>query len=199
MVIYKMHDYDLMEYDASLRNKNLGNAKISFAGVMKGILENYVRGTPFKVPQIKQYSDDKLCSKRYIRFTLDEKTDADIIKVLDSVKSRQINSFLKNLLRRYLEIDGMRCYFETIIPIHNANQNNTNTITTTNKKIKKSPQMPLKIKKLNSYKKEEESNDVHAEILGDSPPVATEFSTNNSLDESSDFDFFGALGDINNL
>ena len=43
--------------------------------------------------------------------SFDDKKDEDIVDLINNIRPRQINSFLKSLLRRSLDLNGLRCYF----------------------------------------------------------------------------------------
>lgn len=176
MVLYKMHDYDLVAYAWSLRDKTLGNAKISFYSVVKGLLNQYIGKGNFTPPKIKNYTKKALPSKITVRFTLDKKEDAELIELFENIKDRQKNSFLKSLVRRNLNLDGLACYFEESFDYKKYVKENNSNITEFKKpkESKKVQEKPNKTK-IVAQKKEE---------FPDSS-------------ESSNFDFFGAIGNIN--
>jgi hypothetical protein len=112
MVLYKMHDYDLVKYYVSLKDHKLKNPAISFASVMRKLITDYVSGEEMSAPKINTFSAEQMPSKIIVRFKLDVKTDKKAIELIEHIRDRQINSFLKSLLRRCLDLDGLRCYYQ---------------------------------------------------------------------------------------
>ena len=180
MVLYKMHDYDLVAYACSLKDKSLGNPKISFYSVVKGLLNQYVKGDTFTAPHIKKFTEKSLPSKVVIRFTLDKEKDKELIELFNNIRERQKNSFLKSLVRRNLNLDGLSCYY---VDGYDYSKFKTNKLTEPPKPIKKKPE--LKVQKEEVVEEVKEPVKKLAETLEFKP-------------ESTGFDFFGAIGNINN-
>ncbi len=114
VAIYKMHDYDLVKYCVSLKDKSLNNPKTSIASVIKEALNCYISGVEYSAPDISNYSSEdgkSLPSKINVRITLDYDEDAKVIELIENIKERQINSFIKSLLRRSMMTNGLRCYY----------------------------------------------------------------------------------------
>lgn len=110
--IYSRHDHDLMMYYLSLRScEGAGNRE--FSKVIKTVLRDYVRKRKFQIPIVKTQTDIIPKGSLKIRFTLDNEEDADVIKLLRSVYKRQMNSFIKNLLRSRVEESQLESYFRT--------------------------------------------------------------------------------------
>ena len=108
--IYSRHDHDLMMYYLSLRScEGAGNRE--FSKVIKTVLRDYVRKRKFQIPIVKTQTDIIPKGSLKIRFTLDNEEDADVIKLLRSVYKRQMNSFIKNLLRSRIEESQLESYF----------------------------------------------------------------------------------------
>ena len=120
MTLYEDRDHDLVMYYLSLKDKTLKNPDTCFTSVIKGVLKKYVRGDEFCSPEIKNFTKQTVRPKHKIniRFELDRKEDFDIIGVIDNIGYRQINSFLKNLLRRDLSFDTLDCYFTKIYRVN---------------------------------------------------------------------------------
>lgn len=106
-----MHDYDLVKYYVSLKDKKLNNPNVRFASVMRHLFLEYLSGEVSSAPEITTFTSENMPSKIITRFWLDKEKDKEAIEFLKSIKDRQINSFLKSLLRRSLDIDGLRCYY----------------------------------------------------------------------------------------
>lgn len=108
--IYSRHDHDLMMYYLSLRScEGAGNRE--FSKVIKTVLRDYVRKRKSQIPIVKTQADIIPKGSLKIRFTLDNEEDADVIKLLRSVYKRQMNSFIKNLLRSRIEESQLESYF----------------------------------------------------------------------------------------
>lgn len=190
MVLYKTHDYDLVSYYMSLKDRSLGNARISFYSVVKGLLNQYVNGEPFKAPKIKRFTEKSLPSKITVRFTLDRENDKEVIKLIENLKERQINSFLKSLVRRNLNTDGLICYLvdKDMLNAKTGAKKRTSAKTqkTSNRQtVKKKPVAPVKMGTVlleSDYK----PNSIPEPKPEPEPEEA-----------ESSFDFFGALGNIN--
>lgn len=111
MKIYQMHDYDLTRYYVSLSNSGESGNQSRLSHIMKELLISHVRGTEYTVPQIEKHSSIEPKNVVRIRFTLDENKEADIISYLKQIKRRQINGFLKNLLRENIGYSLLSGYF----------------------------------------------------------------------------------------
>lgn len=194
MVLYKMHDYDLVAYACSLKDKTLGNPKISFYSVVKGLLNQYAKGEVFTAPRIKKFTEKKLPSKVTIRFTLDEKADKELIELFDNIRDRQKNSFLKSLVRRNLNLDGLTCYFKDDFDTSKFSTFNFKTKVNEDKKesIAKEKKKDKTVKEPVAFAKTNSgmSFDTKLQSVAESDIKGSE--------ESSGFDFFGAIGNINN-
>ena len=94
--LYRSHDLDLI-YLAH-------NEDFSMCGVAKYCLEAFADGKACKIAfpkgKIESYIDKN--SYSYI-ITLNDDKDQKIIKLIESIKYRQRNGFIKNLIRSYLE------------------------------------------------------------------------------------------------
>lgn len=110
--IYSRHDHDLMMYYLSLCSCE-GTGSREFSKVLKTVLRDYARKRKSQIPIVKTQADIIPKGSLKIRFTLDNKEDADVIKILRSVYKRQMNSFIKNLLRSRVEESQLKSYFRT--------------------------------------------------------------------------------------
>ena len=110
--IYSRHDHDLMMYYLSLCSGE-GTGSREFSKVLKTVLRDYARKRKSQIPIVKTQADIIPKGSLKIRFTLDNKEDADVIKILRSVYKRQMNSFIKNLLRSRVEESQLESYFRT--------------------------------------------------------------------------------------
>lgn len=110
--IYSRHDHDLMMYCLSLCSCE-GTGSREFSKVLKTVLRDYARKRKSQIPIVKTQADIIPKGSLKIRFTLDNKEDADVIKILRSVYKRQMNSFIKNLLRSRVEESQLESYFRT--------------------------------------------------------------------------------------
>jgi len=110
--IYSRHDHDLMMYYLSLCSCE-GTGSREFSKVLKTVLRDYARKRKSQIPIVKTQADIIPKGSLKIRFTLDNKEDADVIKILRSVYKRQMNSFIKNLLRSRVEGSQLESYFRT--------------------------------------------------------------------------------------
>lgn len=110
--IYSSHDHDLMMYYLSLCSCE-GTGSREFSKVLKTVLRDYARKRKSQIPIVKTQADIIPKGSLKIRFTLDNKEDADVIKILRSVYKRQMNSFIKNLLRSRVEESQLESYFRT--------------------------------------------------------------------------------------
>lgn len=110
--IYSRHDHDLMMYYLSLCSCE-GTGSREFSKVIKTVLRDYARKRKSQIPIVKTQADIIPKGSLKIRFTLDNKEDADVIKILRSVYKRQMNSFIKNLLRSRVEESQLESYFRT--------------------------------------------------------------------------------------
>ncbi len=182
-VLYKVHDYDLVAYAWSLKDRSLGNAKISLHSVVRGLLNQYVKGEPFKAPRIKRFTNKSLPSKITLKYMLDPEDDKELIELFDGIKPRQRNSFIKSLLRRNLNEDGLSCYF--LEDFDSSKYHSHETSETVDLKKAK----PQKDKSEKPVKTEVKVEKVITKAASHSEPVQT-------ASESS-FDLFGALGNIN--
>lgn len=109
MRIYTRHDYDLMMYYLSLCScKEAGNRE--FSRIIKIILRDYVDGTKTEIPSVVKNVNIIPQGSVRIRFTFDSKKDSEIIQLYKRIRSRQANSFLKNLLRSRLAEKQLSCY-----------------------------------------------------------------------------------------
>ena len=108
--IYSRHDHDLMMYYLSICSCE-GTGSREFSKVLKTVLRDYARKS--QIPIVKTQADIIPKGSLKIRFTLDNKEDADVIKILRSVYKRQMNSFIKNLLRSRVEESQLESYFRT--------------------------------------------------------------------------------------
>ena len=176
IVIYKMHDFDLIRYAASLKDKTLGNPTRPFVWLIKDCLEAYAKGEDYSFPDIC-YTNKTLPSKICIRFKLDPKKDTELIDILKTIKDRQINSFCKNTIRRYMPVELLRGYWSD-----DTEKKATIGVNTRKKAVLADNSVAEKI--IQSSEKEE---------------VKIENKPENAVEDpgTSDFDFFGALGNIN--
>lgn len=110
--IYSRHDHDLMMYYLSLCSCE-GTGSREFSKVLKTVLRDYARKRKSQIPIVKTQADIIPKGSLKIRFALDNKEDADVIKILRSVYKRQMNSFIKNLLRSRVEGSQLESYFRT--------------------------------------------------------------------------------------
>ncbi len=110
--IYSRHDHDLMMYYLSICSCE-GTGSREFSKVLKTVLRDYARKRKSQIPIVKTQADIIPKGSLKIRFTLDNKEDADVIKILRSVYKRQMNSFIKNLLRSRVEESQLESYFRT--------------------------------------------------------------------------------------
>lgn len=110
--IYSRHDHDLMMYYLSLCSCE-GTGSREFSKVFKTVLRDYARKRKSQIPIVKTQADIIPKGSLKIRFSLDNKEDADVIKILRSVYKRQMNSFIKNLLRSRVEESQLESYFRT--------------------------------------------------------------------------------------
>lgn len=110
--IYSRHDHDLMMYYLSLCSCD-GTGSREFSKVLKTVLRDYARKRKSQIPIVKTQADIIPKGSLKIRFALDNKEDADVIKILRSVYKRQMNSFIKNLLRSRVEGSQLESYFRT--------------------------------------------------------------------------------------
>lgn len=110
--IYSRHDHDLMMYYLSLCSCE-GTGSREFSRVLKTVLRDYARKRKSQIPIVKTQADIIPKGSLKIRFTLDNKEDVDVIKILRSVYKRQMNSFIKNLLRSRVEESQLESYFRT--------------------------------------------------------------------------------------
>lgn len=110
--IYSRHDHDLMMYYLSLCSCE-GTGSREFSKVLKTVLRDYARKRKSQIPIVKTQADIIPKGSLKIRFTLDNKEDVDVIKILRSVYKRQMNSFIKNLLRSRVEESQLESYFRT--------------------------------------------------------------------------------------
>lgn len=108
--IYSRHDHDLMMYYLSLCSCE-GTGSREFSKVLKTVLRDYARKRKSQIPIVKTQADIIPKGSLKIRFTLDNEEDADVIKLLRSVYKRQMNSFIKNLLRSRIEESQLESYF----------------------------------------------------------------------------------------
>ena len=205
MILYKVHDYDLVKYYVSLRDKKLNNPNISFAYMMKGLLKDYVSGNnPIAVP-IKTYTAEDIPSKIIVRFTLDTRYDKAEIELIENIRDRQINSFLKSLLRRSLDTYGLRCYYaddyapDSELGMQKAAERRIKkekkfkaVETEFVQKIKKDKPKPAPKKPTEPKEKYEESESISDESYEE--VVDGEDTEENT---EGDFDFIKAIGNIN--
>ncbi len=104
--LYRQYDLDLIymsHYD-----------DFSVAKTAKACLQAYGSGNAFRIAPpvgiLSSGSEDKTTYEYHI--TLDEKKDASAIKLLRSVRERQKNSFIKNLMRGYLAAPFAEAYLK---------------------------------------------------------------------------------------
>lgn len=169
IVIYKMHDYDLVRYASSLRDKSLNNPTRPFVWMIRDCLEAYAKGEDFSFPDIV-YTNNNLPSKMCFRFKLGDKRDKELLELIEKIKERQINSFCKNAIRRYMPIELLRGYW--------SDDNGKKPVSGVNTRKKASLADNSVAEKIIQSAKEE--------VKIEEPETTA----------SSDFDFFGALGDI---
>lgn len=97
MRLYRAHDLDLM-YMRALMGKNIST-------VVKEALLAYVRKTPterIEIDPTAQLLVTKVAKNTQFHVYLSQKTDADIIAYIQTIKKGYRNSALKNILRSYL-------------------------------------------------------------------------------------------------
>lgn len=194
MIIYKVHDYDLLMYACSLKDHSLKNAKISFYSVVKALLNQYVGKQTFVAPKIKNFTRKNLPSKMTVRFTLDESEDKELIELFKAIKPRQRNSFLKNFLRRNLNLEDMDCYFEDGFDVNKLNRiiKKTPVKVETDVEIEEVPKEEIHKPEPMPKKEEKITEFIVKEVPKKETPKKEE---NNSF--VSTFDPFEALGSIN--
>lgn len=183
IAIYKMHDYDLVKYCVSLKDKSLNNPKTSIASVIKEALNSYILGVEYSAPEISTYTSEdgkSLPSKINIRITLDPKEDAKTIELIENIKDRQINSFIKSLLRRSMLTNGLRCYY--------SKDYTPESELGVKKKIAKEKKIEEKSRKLIGKITEKPALKEERVVISE---VKEEPETDNS------FDFWGTLGPVN--
>lgn len=102
--IYAVHDYDLMKYCLSLRETNCEkrNYRNSVANIIKQVLRAYIREEEYIPPVVSQCVNILPKGTIRVNVRLHTEKDADIIDFVGRIRKRQRNSFLKNLLRRYI-------------------------------------------------------------------------------------------------
>lgn len=102
--IYAVHDYDLMKYCLSLRetNREKRNYRNSVANIIKQVLRAYIREEEYIPPVVSQCVNTLPKGTIRVNVRLHTEKDADIIDFVGRIRKRQRNSFLKNLLRRYI-------------------------------------------------------------------------------------------------
>lgn len=123
--IYSRHDYDLMMYYLSLRScEGAGNRE--FSKITKTVLRDYVSGNKTKIPIVTTQADIVPKGSIKTRFTLDDEEDKEIIELLHHVYKRQMNSFIKNLLRFRIADNQLNSYFATSIRSYPAVIEGTN-------------------------------------------------------------------------
>lgn len=161
--IYSRHDHDLMMYYLSLCSCE-GTGSREFSKVLKTVLMDYARKRKSQIPIVKTQTDIIPKGSLKIRFTLDNKKDADVIKILRSVYKRQMNSFIKNLLRSRVEESQLESYFRTsekaALAVVNGVENRTKRIISARHEIsaRKNAQVLAKEQKMNA---EEAAKDVN--------------------------------------
>lgn len=176
--IYSRHDHDLMMYYLSLRSCE-GASSREFSKVLKTILRDYARKRKSQIPIVKTQADISPNGSLKIRFTLDNKEDADVIKLLRSVYKRQMNSFIKNLLRSRIEESQLESYFRTsekaALAVVDGVENRTKRIISARYEIsaRKTAQVLAKAQKMNA---EEAAKDVNISpdasvLISDVPEV----------------------------
>lgn len=209
--IYSRHDHDLMMYYLSLRScEGAGNRE--FSKVIKTVLRDYVRKRKSQIPIVKTQADIIPKGSLKIRFTLDNEEDADVIKLLRSVYKRQMNSFIKNLLRSRIEESQLESYFraseKAALAVVDGIENRKKRVTAT-----RMQQMNAEEKTIESVVKSEKIS-VEATVVPNMPKVEetipkTSYNksfastpivpqkNNNTVpgqtENSSGFNFFGAL------
>lgn len=97
MRLYRAHDYDLM-YMRALMGKNIST-------VVKEALVAYVRKQKtdrIDIDPAEELIVTKVSKNTQFHVYLSQKTDADIIAYIQSIKKGYRNSALKNILRSYL-------------------------------------------------------------------------------------------------
>lgn len=179
--IYSRHDHDLMMYYLSLRSCE-GAGSREFSKVLKTVLRDYARKRKSQIPIVKTQVDINPNGSLKIRFTLDNKDDADVIKLLRSVYKRQMNSFIKNLLRSRIEESQLESYFraseKAALAVVDGIKNRTKRVTAVKneKSIKKTAQV-LKAQQMNAEEKmienvaEPEKVSVDATVIPNIPKV----------------------------
>lgn len=180
--IYSRHDHDLMMYYLSLCSCE-GTGSREFSKVLKTVLRDYARKRKSQIPIVKTQADIIPKGSLKIRFTLDNKEDADVIKILRSVYKRQMNSFIKNLLRSRVEESQLESYFRTsekaALAVVDGVENRTKRIISARHEIsaRKTAQVLAKAQKMNAEEKmienvaEPEKVSVDATVIPNIPKV----------------------------
>lgn len=105
--LYKRYDLDLIY----LANHD----DFSLPQVAKNVLTSFTRGRAFKIdlPKKEIYKElaDNDTTYMYV-FDLDREEDADVIELLQKVKTNQRNPFIKNLVRSYMVCANIEAYIE---------------------------------------------------------------------------------------
>lgn len=116
MQIYRRTDYDLLSLAL--------NDSFSFMKLCKEVLVSYANGDIYTivVPEglARNIPDDVLCKKIAIYLYEDNPRDNAAIHLLDTIKNRKRNDFLKNLLRGYLCGPIVTSYFANDAAIEEA-------------------------------------------------------------------------------
>lgn len=178
--IYSRHDHDLMMYYLSLCSCE-GTGSREFSKVLKTVLRDYARKRKSQIPIVKTQADIIPKGSLKIRFTLDNKEDADVIKLLRSVYKRQMNSFIKNLLRSRVEESQLESYFRTsekaALAVVDGVGNRTKRIISARHEIsaRKTAQVLAKAQKMNAEEKAAE-NVAATEKASTETPVIPEIS-----------------------
>ncbi len=174
--LYKVHDYDLCKlYIAQPKG---------FSYKMKEALVCYFRKAEF-TPGKWDTCKKPPASIHEIRISLDDEKDSDVIAALNNIIPRQRNSFIKNLFRRYLDLDSMSMMFVENTDFSIASNITKTKVTSklpTSTAVKAEKREEKIVKEVFSENKPKEEVTINRSY---SPPVKED-----SLDDD-EFDLFG--------
>lgn len=186
--IYAVHDYDLMKYCLSLKANDQGRRiyRNSPASIMRQALRAYVREEAYLPPVVSRCVNILPRGSIRANIRLHNDKDADIIAFMERIRRRQKNSFLKNLLRRYIRDS---CVMISYLEDMDVNEAASVRFPYAEKK---------KIQERKAAEVRESAREQPAFQPEPEPPVLTKPDVDpgaeSKSDYDSDFDFFAALG-----
>jgi hypothetical protein len=200
LVLYMPHDYDLISYFASVRNKHLDNPHVPNTVIVRKALEAYASGERYTLPPVRECVPYQDCPRKiYIRVPLKGVKDAQAIELIQKIEELDENvrnSFVKTLLRSCrTQKQALFSFFREEDLVQDEEEAPVIKQVTPKTKRKET------IQKKNEERAKQlvESLNTKEEVLDEDCEIEEEVQdAQDDNDESgaSSFDFFGALGVI---